>query len=429
MGGDDDPPPGGGVNVNARVNSINNSSRRRSYSLSSAENRPKTQKTISFTQNKIQTTSKRVRDSPGKNNNNTTKQPTLNDYWLSNPQSSNRFSILDPGEDTEADEGNNSGTNSQSQPTTEPKPPPIYVSKVENIQPLRDLLEQITPNHYELKILHGDEVKIQSYDIDSFRLVTKALEEKNTEFHTFRPKQERTYNIVLKGIHGSTSIEEIKEEIELLGHEVINISNIKHRVSKHSLPMFFINLKQQDNNKEIFKCSSILHTKITIEPPRKKREIAQCSRCQRYGHTKRFCHHNPRCVKCSEGHLTMSCPRTTRSDSVKCVLCNGNHSANYKGCTIYKQLQEKSFPRLRPRTRPSESSNNRNETNQNDYKTYSDALKGRHSNSQNTNNPNNTTASSQQTNDMADLKAMMKTFMDQTTSMMNLLTKLISKLV
>ena len=45
----------------------------------------------------------------------------------------------------------------------------------------------------------------------SYRIVTKALEDKNTEFHSFRPKQERTYNVVLKGIHGSTSLDEIKE--------------------------------------------------------------------------------------------------------------------------------------------------------------------------------------------------------------------------
>ena len=48
-------------------------------------------------------------------------------------------------------------------------------------------------------------------NIDSYHIVTKALEDKNTEFHTFRPKQERTYNIVLKGIHGSTSLDKIKE--------------------------------------------------------------------------------------------------------------------------------------------------------------------------------------------------------------------------
>ena len=66
-----------------------------------------------------------------------------------------------------------------------PKPKPIYIPKVENIQPLRDLLEEIIPSHYLLKVLRSDEIKIQLLNIDSYRIVTKALEDKNTEFHTF----------------------------------------------------------------------------------------------------------------------------------------------------------------------------------------------------------------------------------------------------
>ena len=131
------------------------------------------------------------------------------------------------------------------------------MSKGENIQPLKTILEAIVPDKSEIKVLRADEIKIQPKNIEYYRLVKKALEEKNTEFHTFRPKQERTYSTVS------------------------NISNIKHRVSKQSLSMFFIHLKPNPNNKDIFNCTSLLHTKISFEPPRKKREIAQCTRCQR----------------------------------------------------------------------------------------------------------------------------------------------------
>jgi hypothetical protein len=31
------------------------------------------------------------------------------------------------------------------------------------------------------------------------------------------------------------------------------------------------------------------------------------------------------------------------------VLCGGNHPANYKGCMVYKELQQKTFPSLRPK--------------------------------------------------------------------------------
>ena len=51
-----------------------------------------------------------------------------------------------------------------------------------------------------------------------------------------------------------------------MGHEVSNVSNIKNRISKRPLPMFYINLKPKPNNKDIYKCSAILHTKISFEP-------------------------------------------------------------------------------------------------------------------------------------------------------------------
>ena len=103
-----------------------------------------------------------------------------------------------------------------------------------------ELLEEIASNQYELKLLRENEIKIQPKTIESYQMITKALEDKNTEFHTFRPKQDKTYNVVLKGIHSSTPIDEIKDEIEKMGHVVSNISNIRNRVSKRPPSMFFL---------------------------------------------------------------------------------------------------------------------------------------------------------------------------------------------
>jgi len=79
------------------------------------------------------------------------------------------------------------------------------------------------------------------------------------------------------------------------------------------------------------------HT-VKFGPPHPKREIPQCIKCQRYGHTKGFCNRKARCVKYAGNHPTFNCPRKVKSENVKCVLCERNHSANYKGCTIYKDL-------------------------------------------------------------------------------------------
>jgi hypothetical protein len=68
--------------------------------------------------------------------------------------------------------------------------------------------------------------------------------------------------------------------------------------------------------------------KITVKAPRKKNGTVQCKRCQCYGHTKTYCARTYICVKFG-GELQQNVP-----------LCGGNHLANYKGCDIYKNLQE-----------------------------------------------------------------------------------------
>ena len=76
---------------------------------------------------------------------------------------------------------------------------------------------------------------------------TKSLEDKDTEIHTFRPKEEMSYNVVLKEIHSSTSIDEIVEEVSYLGHEVLNISNNKDWIVKNatSNDLYWIKTKPQ----------------------------------------------------------------------------------------------------------------------------------------------------------------------------------------
>jgi hypothetical protein len=84
--------------------------------------------------------------------------------------------------------------------------------------------------------------------------------------------------------------EEIKTEIQKFGHVVTNIWNIKQYRTMQPLSMFFVELKPAPNNKDIFNVEHIQQCKIKFEPPKHKRDIAQCAYCQRYGHTKNPCH-------------------------------------------------------------------------------------------------------------------------------------------
>lgn len=80
--------------------------------------------------------------------------------------------------------------------------------------------------------------------------------------------------------------------------------------------------------------------KITFEAPYKKKEIIQCKRCQRFGHTKNQCFRPFRCVKCGNEHSTTQCIKKPDTEAT-CANCNEKHPASYKGCKIYKQYKER----------------------------------------------------------------------------------------
>jgi hypothetical protein len=247
--------------------------------------------------------------------------------------------------------------------------------------------------------------------------------------------------VVLKNMHYSVNTSDLNQAIEELGQTVKNIWNIQHSRTKAPLPMFFIDLRPAVTNKTIYEVEYLLNLKIKSEPPNFKRDITQCANCQRYGHTKRYCNLKPHCVKCAGYHLTTDCPRKERSPNVKCVLCDGNHSANYRGCVVYKDLQKKKSLHL------VKTISTRSSCSCWKYSTTWSQLCSccKHStiwsqlrpNCQRTIQQDNTRNNTMQpeplislttSNDMTELKHMLKTLMEQMGTMLNLLTTVITKL-
>lgn len=281
---------------------------------------------------------KRQRDSP--ENDSRQKQTKVGTYWLSQPlPTSNSFSVLETEEEV-----------AQTQQVRVPKPPPIFIDKVTNIRPLTQLLEETVEGSFELKVLPKNQVKIQPSSKEAFKTIVKELDAKGTEYFTYKPKQERSFKVILKNMHPSTDTDEIKEALANLDHSATNIWNIKQGPMRNPLHMFVVELQPKTNNKDIYNTKSLLHCRIKFEPPKPKRTIPQCTNCLAYGHTKTYCRRNPRCIKCAGNHASIDCIRKERSDNVKCALCDGNHPANYKGCSVYKDLQKQKFPPLRNKT-------------------------------------------------------------------------------
>ncbi|KAI4474719.1 hypothetical protein M0802_004040 [Mischocyttarus mexicanus] len=258
------------------------------------------------------------------------------------PETVNRFSVLTSSVVTDCD----MLQNEQVQKT--PLPPPIYIDDVLDIQSLTKCLnDAVRKDNYTYKI-SNNQVRVLPADADSYRKITKTLKSLNASFHTYQLKQERSFRVVLRNVHHSADLNDLKNELMELGHEVVNISNIYHRATHNPLSMFFIDLKQKPNNNMVYNINKLNNTIVKFEPPRKKKEIAQCKRCQKYGHTQKYCNRSFQCVKCSGQHATADCKKSIDTPPT-CFLCGANHTANYKGCPSYQEMYKKTFPTPRIR--------------------------------------------------------------------------------
>lgn len=201
------------------------------------------------------------------------------------------------------------------------KPPPIFVNGVEQLKPLKDLLDSIAENEYTLKVLPNNSVKIQPNQSENYVSIVEQLKVKKTQFHKYQQKEEKNYKVVLRNMHPSVDKKELSVAIEEYNHKVVSITNVLQKTTKNPLPLFFVEIKIKENNKKIYEINKLLNLIVSFEPPHKKREIPQCMKCQEFGHTKNYCQKNPVCVKCAKNHLTKDCHIKTRSNEVTCANC------------------------------------------------------------------------------------------------------------
>lgn len=53
--------------------------------------------------------------------------------------------------------------------------------------------------------------------------------------------------------------------------------------------LFYVDLVENENNKNVYKLEWVADLKMTIEPPELLKVISQCTNCQQLGQTKSLC--------------------------------------------------------------------------------------------------------------------------------------------
>jgi len=329
-----------------------------------------------------------------------------------------------------------------------PRPPPIFVYGVKNFKAmLDDLADVAEPDTYRTAALANDTVKISANTIDTYRSLVKHMKEENIVHNNCQIKTERAYRIVIGHLHHSLPLDDIKEELQKEGHTVRNIMNIKHKQTKDPLSLFFVDLEPQANNKAIFSLKFLDNTKITTEAPHKNRNIVQCQRWQAYGHSKTYCTKPYQCVKCGGQHDSKDCKKP-RHNPAKCALCGEDHPANYKGCTVYRNLVAKRSNSTRVNnlyqqhsaTHPNQQhpitippTSNTQPHHFNPFNTNIPVQNGKHTYAQITKNSptsvlDQSTLAEQLATFLTKFKSMFSQLISQNSTILNLLTNVISKL-
>ncbi|KAL4143312.1 hypothetical protein QTP88_005658 [Uroleucon formosanum] len=260
----------------------------------------------------------------------------------------NRYSTLAKDDDIDNNSSSNIGQYHKSSEIS--NLPPVYIKDVSDISSFTSsLLSILKPSDFICKSIPSHLI-VRTQFREHYNLLLTHLMDTDANFHTYQPKVTRPLRVVIRNLHPTTSHEDIIAGLSDLGHHVSNVHNIKRFSDKTPLPLFFVDINSDTNNLDIYKIQFLLNTKIVVEKPHPRKGPPQCHICQTYGHTRSYCHYVPRCVKCGEEHLSVSCNKSKDSPA-KCALCSGDHTANFKGCPAYKKLN-KNKPKISPKTPP-----------------------------------------------------------------------------
>jgi hypothetical protein len=243
-----------------------------------------------------------------------------------------------------------------------PKPPPIYIRQ-RSTNGLAAKIKQLAKQKYHLVDLKRGELyetKLQVLSDIDYTTITKWLDCDKIEFYSYQMKHNKGLRVIIKGIDPQVDPEEIKNDLERQHFQVNWVSNVLNRF-KQPQPMFKVELKPESSHAPhgkvhpIYEIDYVVQRKITVEDPYKRKGPVQCLNCQEFGHTKTYCKLKSVCVRCGGSHPANECQLDKENpNNKKCSNCGMNHTANYRGCPVYKALNSRSkgkpsnSPTLRP---------------------------------------------------------------------------------
>ena len=150
---------------------------------------------------------------------------------------------------------------------------------------------------------------VQFYNPEDRHKLMDTLKNNNVQYYTYTPKNENSHSLVLRGLDHSFSDTEIADALNALGFNVNILSVGQLRTVNAHSTLWSVTFSYDSDINSIFNLRYLLYHKISFET-RRKSNITQCYRCQRFGHSSTICNLDPNCVRCAGQHLTQDCTLT-----------------------------------------------------------------------------------------------------------------------
>lgn len=261
-------------------------------------------------------------------------------------------------------------TIADSQPTVQmtlenkgPPPPPLILSDIPNFLGLARTLQSLCSHQLTFATSSHGNKRLKAGSINDFRKITAYLRDHDVQYHTFSLKEEKCIKLVIRGIDGSISAEDVQTALEeehgIVTEKVAQLTSFRNTNStsgedgiraRKPLPLYVVYTKNKIAAKRIRNLDRLCYCKITsVDDFRPPKGPTQCYRCQGFGHTSGYCSHTPRCLKCGQQHQTAHCSKA-RSEPARCANCGQSHTANYRGCSAYSNAQKRMEQRANTQT-------------------------------------------------------------------------------
>ena len=127
------------------------------------------------------------------------------------------------------------------QPTKIHKPPPIFLHGVINYNKMIHSINEVAEaEQFYTKSLANNVIKITCLTPETYRSLIKHFKETDVYYRTYQIKEEKAYTVILKYLHYTTEIEDIRQDLLQQGRVARNIVNVRHRITKEPLNLFLL---------------------------------------------------------------------------------------------------------------------------------------------------------------------------------------------